>query len=87
MPRPNEGTGKHAYKITLREVGLRGNVVMAALCFMLDAMGYGTGVDLKKLVAVRALVAQALPDLSMQCALARAGLPQGYVAAAERQAA
>ena len=60
---------------------------MAALCFMLDAMGYGTGVDLKKLVAVRALVAQALPDLSMQGEISRAGLPPGYVAAAERQAA
>ena len=67
--------------------GASGNVVMEDLCFMLDAMGYDTGVDLQKLVAVRALLSQALPDLSMQGALARAGLPRGYVVAAERQAA
>ena len=66
--------------------GASGNVVMEDLCFMLDAMGYDTGVDLKKLVAVRALLSQALPDLSMQGAISRAGLPQGYVAPAERQA-
>ena len=64
--------------------GASGNVVMEDLCFMLDSMGYDTGVDLEKLVEVRALVAQALPDMSMQGALARAGLPQGYVVAAER---
>ena len=67
--------------------GASGNVVMEDLCFMLDSMGYDTGVDLQKLVAVRTLVAQALPDIAMQGGLARAGLPQGYVPAAVRQSA
>ena len=67
--------------------GASGNAVMEDLCFMLDSMGYDTGVDLQKLVAVRALLSQALPDLLLQGAISRAGLPQGYVPAAERLAA
>ena len=67
--------------------GASGNVVMEDLCFMLDSMGYETGVDLQKLVEVRALVARSLPDIQMQGALARAGLPRGYVSAVARLAA
>ena len=67
--------------------GASGNVVMEDLCFMLDSMGYDTGVDLQKLVEVRALVSQALPDMQMQGATARAGLPQGYGMATGRLAA
>lgn len=66
--------------------GASGNIVMEDLCFMLDSMGYDTGVNLQKLIEVRALVSQALPDIAMQGALARAGLPQGYVPGAARQA-
>ena len=64
--------------------GASGNVVMEDLCFMLDSMGYDTGVDIDQLVAVRALVSAALPDMSLQGAIARAGLPQGYRVAAQR---
>ena len=67
--------------------GASGNAVMEDLCFMLASMGYDTGIDLQKLVAVRALLTQALPDLLLQGAISRSGLPQGYVAAAERLAA
>jgi len=67
--------------------GASGNAVMEDLCFMFDSMGYDTGVDLQKLVAVRTLLSQALPDLLLQGAISRAGLPQGYVSAAERLAA
>ena len=67
--------------------GASGNAVMEDLCFMLDSMGYDTGIDLQKLVAVRALLTQALPDLLLQGAISRSGLPHGYVAAAERLAA
>ncbi|MFZ3082826.1 hydroxymethylglutaryl-CoA lyase [Rhodoferax ferrireducens] len=66
--------------------GASGNVVMEDLCFMLDSMGYETGVDLQTLIKVRELVSNALPDISMQGALARAGLPRGYVTTAERVA-
>ena len=66
--------------------GASGNIVMEDLCFMLDSMGLDTGVDLEKLVLVRQLVSGALPDIAMQGALARAGLPHNYQPAAERTA-
>jgi len=62
--------------------GASGNVVMEDLCFMLDSMGCDTGVDLSKLVAVRELLHKALPDIALQGAIARAGLPHGYKVAA-----
>jgi hydroxymethylglutaryl-CoA lyase len=66
--------------------GASDNIVMEDLCFMLDSMGCETGVDLQKLLQVRDLVFQALPDIPMQGALARAGLPRGYVIASARMA-
>jgi hydroxymethylglutaryl-CoA lyase len=59
--------------------GATGNIVMEDLCFMLDSMGFDTGVDLQRLVAVRAIIEQSLPDIAMQGAIARAGLPTNYV--------
>jgi hydroxymethylglutaryl-CoA lyase len=67
--------------------GASGNIVMEDLCFMLDSMGYDTGVDLGQLVRVREIIAQALPDVAMQGAIARAGLPHNYQTATERHAA
>ena len=64
--------------------GASGNIVMEDLCFMLDSMGLDTGVDLEKLVQVRRLIAVALPDIAMQGALAKAGLPRNYQFAAHR---
>ena len=67
--------------------GATGNIVMDDLCFMLDSMGLRTGVDLEKLLQVRRIVREALPDIEMQGALARAGLPRNYLRAEERRAA
>jgi hydroxymethylglutaryl-CoA lyase len=67
--------------------GATGNIVMDDLCFMLDSMGLTTGVDLEKLLQVRRIVRAALPDIEMQGALARAGLPRNYQRAEERRAA
>jgi hydroxymethylglutaryl-CoA lyase len=67
--------------------GATGNIVMDDLCFMLDSMGLRTGVDLEKLLEVRRIVREALPDIEMQGALARAGLPRNYRRAEERRAA
>lgn len=67
--------------------GATGNIVMDDLCFMLDSMGLTTGVDLEKLLQVRRIVREALPDIEMQGALARAGLPRNYVRAEARRAA
>lgn len=58
--------------------GATGNIVMDDLCFMLDSMGLRTGVDLERLLAIRALIREALPDIEMHGAIARAGLPQNY---------
>ncbi len=67
--------------------GATGNIVMDDLVFMLDSMGLETGVDLDKLLAVREIVRTGLPDIPMQGALARAGLPRNYRRASERRAA
>ena len=64
--------------------GASGNIVMEDLCFMLDSMGLDTGVDLERLIEVRKIVARSLPDIAMQGALAKAGLPRNYVPAATR---
>ncbi len=67
--------------------GATGNIVMDDLCFMLDSMGLRTGVDLERLIAVRQIVRETLPDIEMHGAVARAGLPKNYRNAAERFAA
>jgi hydroxymethylglutaryl-CoA lyase len=64
--------------------GATGNIVMDDLCFMLDSMGLRTGVDLEQLLEVRGIVSATLPDIAMQGALARAGLPHNYQTAAQR---
>lgn len=67
--------------------GATGNIVMDDLCFMLDSMGLRTGVDIEKLIEVRKIVSETLPDIEMHGAVARAGLPKNYVSAAARLAA
>lgn len=62
-----------------------GNIVLDDLCFMLEAMGLRTGIDLEKLLAVREIVARNLPGTPLYGALARAGLPEGYQAASPSQ--
>lgn len=42
--------------------GASGNLVTEDLVLMLNAMGYETGIDLDKLIAVRTILAEALPD-------------------------
>jgi len=42
--------------------GASGNLVTEDLVLMLNAMGYDTGIDLEKLLEVRKIVAEALPD-------------------------
>ncbi|MGB3289715.1 MAG: hydroxymethylglutaryl-CoA lyase [Burkholderiaceae bacterium] len=64
--------------------GATGNIVMDDLCFMLDSMGLRTGVDLERLLKVRDIVSETLPDIAMQGAIARAGLPHNYLTAAQR---
>jgi hydroxymethylglutaryl-CoA lyase len=64
--------------------GASGNIVMEDLCFMLDSMGLRTGIDLAKLVALREILARNLAGAELHGAVARAGLPRNYIAAADR---
>jgi hydroxymethylglutaryl-CoA lyase len=45
---------------------------------MLEAMGFETGIDLDRLIAVRELVHQALPNVEQHGAIAKAGLPKNF---------
>lgn len=67
--------------------GATGNIVMEDLCFLLDAMGMRTGIDLEQLCAVRDIVARNLPDTPLYGGLARAGLPRGHVPLVRRAGA
>ena len=57
--------------------GASGNIVTEDLCFMLDAMGLDTGIDLGALLAVRAILSRALPAEPLHGFVAEAGLPLG----------
>jgi hydroxymethylglutaryl-CoA lyase len=58
--------------------GATGNIVLEDTVFMFEAMGVATGIDIERLGAVRALVAQALPGVTMYGAIAKAGLPRNF---------
>jgi len=58
--------------------GASGNIVTEDLVFMLEAMGYETGIDLEKLMQVRAIVAGALPGEPLYGFVPDAGLPLGF---------
>jgi len=63
--------------------GASGNIVTEDLVFMLEAMGLRTGIDLEKLIAVRKSVQSYLPDEHLYGFMADAGIPKGFVAAAD----
>lgn len=58
--------------------GASGNIVTEDLVFMLEAMGLKTGVDLDKLLAVRTILSDALPDEPLYGFTPDAGLPKGF---------
>jgi len=58
--------------------GASGNIVTEDLVFMLQAMGLGTGIDLEALLAVRRIVADALPGEALYGFTPDAGLPLGF---------
>jgi hydroxymethylglutaryl-CoA lyase len=62
--------------------GASGNIVTEDLAFMLHAMGYETGIDLDKLLKVRAILAEALPGEPLYGFTPDAGLPLGLEARA-----
>src|SRR3954468_16088323 len=58
--------------------GATGNIVLEDTAFMFEAMGVATGIDIERLGAVRELVANALPGVTMHGAIAKAGLPRNF---------
>ncbi|KQZ99124.1 hydroxymethylglutaryl-CoA lyase [Achromobacter sp. Root565] len=61
--------------------GASGNIVTEDLVFMLESMGYRTGVDLTRLLAARPLLAESLPQETLRSGVAAAGIPGNYAAA------
>ena len=55
--------------------GATGNVVFEDLVFLCESKGFATGIDIEKLIAVRAILKEAMPNEPLYGGLARAGLP------------
>ncbi|MBV9785898.1 MAG: hydroxymethylglutaryl-CoA lyase, partial [Acidisphaera sp.] len=62
--------------------GASGNIVTEDLVFMLESMGFDTGIDIEKLIAARAILHEGLPDEPMHGQVPIAGLPKTFRAAA-----
>jgi hydroxymethylglutaryl-CoA lyase len=62
--------------------GASGNVVTEDLVFMLESMGFETGIDLAKLLAARGILREALPDEPLRGQVPQAGIPKTFRAAA-----
>ncbi|GAB7549442.1 hypothetical protein CS8_091470 [Cupriavidus sp. 8B] len=58
--------------------GASGNVTTEDLVFMLESMGYSTGIDIGRLVASRALLEDYLPGEPLHGHIARSGLPKNF---------
>jgi hydroxymethylglutaryl-CoA lyase len=62
--------------------GASGNVVTEDLVFMLESMGFSTGIDLARLIAARAILHEGLPEEEMHGNVPKAGIPRVFKAAA-----
>lgn len=62
--------------------GASGNVATEDLVFILQSMGYSTGIDLDRLLQVRKQLATWLPSVTFSGSIARAGLPKHFTAQA-----
>ena len=91
---PRRKTGARAFDASLGGLGgcpyapgATGNIVTEDLVFLLESMGLSTGVDLDRLLAARAILAQSLPGETLYGYVPQAGLPKGFQPAAGRRAA
>ncbi len=62
--------------------GASGNIVTEDVVFMLESMGFATGIDIERLLAARALLREGLPDEPMHGQVEKAGVPRTFRAAA-----
>ena len=58
--------------------GASGNIVTEDLVFMLESMGFSTGIDLRRLMSARAVLKQAIPNESLHGNVFTAGIPKTY---------
>lgn len=58
--------------------GASGNIVTEDLVFMLESMGLRTGIDLPRLLAVREILREAMPEEPLYGFTPDAGLPEGF---------
>lgn len=61
--------------------GATGNIATEDLVFMLEAMGFDTGIDAQRLLDIRAFVAQCLPNVRMFGHIGIVGFPKGFTPA------
>ncbi len=59
--------------------GATGNIVTEDLVFLLEAMGLSTGIDIGRLIAARALIAEGLPGEPLYGHVPEVGLPLGFL--------
>lgn len=62
--------------------GATGNVVFEDLVFLCESKGFATGIDIDGLIAVRAVLKEAMPNEPLYGGLARAGRPRATAAKA-----
>jgi len=62
--------------------GATGNVVFEDLVFLCESKGFATGIDIDRLIAVRAVLKEAMPNEPLYGGLARAGRPRATAAKA-----
>jgi hydroxymethylglutaryl-CoA lyase len=58
--------------------GATGNIVMEDTAFMLEAMGFDTGIDLDRLIEARRMVEGFMPGITFHGDLPKAGIPKNY---------
>jgi hydroxymethylglutaryl-CoA lyase len=58
--------------------GATGNIVTEDLVFLLESMGFSTGIDIQKLFEARALLLEGLPGEELYGYLPLVGLPKGF---------
>jgi len=56
---------------------------MEDCAFLLESMGFDTGIDIEKLIAIRGKVERWLPGEKFHGSVARAGLPKTFAAKTE----
>jgi hydroxymethylglutaryl-CoA lyase len=64
--------------------GATGNIVTEDLVFLLESMGFDTGIDMAKLIDARRFLAEGLPGEPVYGHVPDAGLPKNFVRATEQ---